>query len=244
MLDTGLARDSHDHTELTLLQRLRGGDAAVLEVLMEQHAPRVYRVAYGITQNAADAEEVVQDVFLTLFNKIHTFEERAALGSWLYRVATNAALVKRRGRRSDREVPLDSLLPTFLPDGHRMGERDFVLCDWSRSPEALLLSQETCENVRRAIGLLPEPYRAVLILRDIEGLSNEEVAEIVGDSVAAVKSRLHRARMVLRETLTQSLGPTRAGSSGMAPRNGSMRPRPGPRAQERRTQEPPDVRTV
>ncbi len=207
MLEREISTEFHQQTELTLLQRLRGGDAAALEVLMEQHAQRVYRVARGITQNAADAEEVVQDVFLTLFNKIHTFEERAALGSWLYRVATNAALVKRRGRRSDREVPLDSILPTFLPDGHRAGKREFVLCDWSRSPETALLSQETREIVQRAIALLPEQYRAVLVLRDIEGLGNEEVAEIVGDSVAAVKSRLHRARMVLREALTASFGP-------------------------------------
>jgi RNA polymerase sigma-70 factor (ECF subfamily) len=206
MLDREIAAESRHQTELTLLQRLRGGDTTALEILMEQHAPRVYRVAHGITQNAADAEEVVQDVFLTLFNKIHTFEERAALGSWLYRVATNAALGKRRAHRSDREVPLDSLFPTFLPDGHRAGVREFVLCDWSRSPEAVLLSQETREIVQRAIGLLPEQYRAVLILRDIEGLCNEEVAEIVGDTVAAVKSRLHRARMVLREALTQSFG--------------------------------------
>ena len=220
MLDRDLARESHHQMELTLLQRLRGGDTAALEALMEQHAPRVYRVVYGITQNAADAEEVVQDVFLTLFNKIHTFEERAALGSWLYRVATNAALVKRRGRRSDREVSLDSLLPTFLPDGHRAGERDFVLCDWSRTPETVLLSQETREIVRRAIGILPEEYRAVLVLRDIEGLGNEEVAEIVGDSVAAVKSRLHRARMALREALSRALGPGHDSRRDTAHQNG------------------------
>lgn len=220
MLDRDVAVRSHHQTELPLLQRLRGGDAAALEILMEQHASRVYRVAYGITQNAADAEEVVQDVFLTLFNKIHTFEERAALGSWLYRVTANAALVKRRGRRSDREVPLDSLLPTFLPDGHRAGERDFVLCDWSRSPEAVLLSQETREIVQRAIRVLPEDYRAVLVLRDIEGLGNEEVAEIVGNSVAAVKSRLHRARMALREALTRAFGSGHESGPEAASRNG------------------------
>ena len=220
MLEREITLDSRHQTELSLLQRLRSGDAAALEILMEQHASRVYQVAHGITQNAADAEEVVQDVFLTLFNKIHTFEERAALGSWLYRVATNAALVKRRGRRADREVPLDSLLPTFLPDGHRAGERTFVLCDWSRTPETALLSQETREIVQRAIGLLPEQYRAVLILRDIEGLGNEEVAEIVGDSVAAVKSRLHRARMVLREALTISFGPAHEGRKATECRKG------------------------
>lgn len=207
MPDGEKAQESTEQTELALVQRLRAGDVAALEILMARHASRVYRVAHGITQNAADAEEVVQDVFVTLFNKVHAFEERAALGSWLYRVATNAALIKCRGRRSDREVPVDpSLLPAFLPDGHRAGEREFILSDWSRSPEAMLLSEETRAIVQRAISLLPEQYRLVLVLRDIEGLGTEEVAEIVGDTVAAIKSRLHRARMVLREALTQSLG--------------------------------------
>lgn len=193
-------------TERGTVQRLREGDTGALELLMERYASRLYRVAHGITQNAADAEEVVQDVFLTLYNKIHTFEERAALGSWLYRIATNVALMKRRTRRSEREVPLEPLLPTFLPDGHRAGDREFVRADWSQTPETELLSQETREVVRRGIEALPEQYRAVVVLRDIEGLSNEEVAEAVGESLVAVKSRLHRARMALREELTKHFG--------------------------------------
>jgi RNA polymerase sigma-70 factor (ECF subfamily) len=172
---------------------------------MERYASRVYRLAHGITRNEADAEEVVQDVFLTLFKKIHTFEGRAALGSWLYRVTTNAALIKRRGRHPEREVPLESSLPAFLPDGHRAGDRACVLADWSHTPEADFLSQETRETLHRALDALPAPYRAVLVLRDVEGLSNEEVAQMVGDSVPAIKSRLHRARMALREGLTRNL---------------------------------------
>ena len=211
MLNRETARESHRQLELSLVQRLRRGDTAALETLMEQHAPQVYRVAHGITQNTADAEEVVQDVFLTLFNKIHTFEERAALGSWLYRVATNAALIKRRGRRPDREVSLDALLPTFLPDGHRVGDREFLRADWSQTPESEALSQETRQIVRRTIEALPDQYRAVLVLRDIEGLSNEEVAAAIGESVAAVKSRLHRARMALREALTKHFASPAAG---------------------------------
>jgi RNA polymerase sigma-70 factor (ECF subfamily) len=197
--------------DLALVERLRGGDTAALEALMERYASRVYRLAHGITRNEADAEEVVQDVFLAVFRKIHTFEGRAALGSWIYRVATNAALITRRGRRGDREVSFDPQLPTFLPDGHRAGDRDFLLTDWSQTPETELLSQETRAILDRAIDALPAQYRAVLVLRDVEGLSNEEVAEAVGDSGAAVKSRLHRARMALREALTRHLGPPHPG---------------------------------
>ena len=97
-------------------------------------------------------------------------------------------------------------LPTFLPDGHRVGDHAFVGADWSQTPEADLLSQETRAILERAIDELPAPYRTVLVLRDVEGLSSEEAAEIVGDSVSAVKSRLHRARMVLREELTRHFG--------------------------------------
>ena len=193
--------------DLDLVERLRRGDTAALETLMERYTSRVYRLAHGITRNEADAQEVVQDVFLTLFRKIHTFEGRAALGSWLYRVATNAALIKRRGQHPEREVPLEPPLPAFLPDGHRAGERAYVRADWSHTPEADLLTQETREILTKAIDSLPDPYRAVLVLRDIEGLSNEEVAQVVGESVPAVKSRLHRARMALREELTRHLGP-------------------------------------
>ena len=196
--------------DIALVRRLQSGDATALERLIERHGTRVYRVACQITRNEADAEEVVQDVFLTAFREIGAFEGRAALGSWLYRVATNRAILKRRSRRADREVPLESQLPTFLSDGHRAGDSGYLKADWSQTPEAELLSQETRELLQRTIDGLPESYRAVLVLRDIEGLSNEEVAEIMEETVAAVKSRLHRARMALREELTRHLGPFRS----------------------------------
>lgn len=187
-----------------MVERLRRGDTAALEALMERYAPRVYRLAYGITRNQADAEEVVQDVFLNLFRKIDAFEHRAALGTWIYRIAANTALVKRRGKRFEREAPLEEQLPTFLDDGHRAGDRAWVLADWSRTPEQELLAAETRAVLNRAIGALPEHYRAVLVLRDVEGLGNEEVAAALEESVASVKSRLHRARMALREELTRA----------------------------------------
>jgi RNA polymerase sigma-70 factor (ECF subfamily) len=186
------ARPSPPPTEAELIARLRRRDTDALEPLMKRHAARVYRVALGITRSDADAEEVVQDVFLSLFRKIATFEERATLATWLYRVATNAALARRRGK-----------LPTFKEDGHRTGERSFLLADWSASAEEGLVSGETHAMVRRAIDALPPHYRAVVVLRDIEELSNEEAAEVLGEPVSAIKSRLHRARMALREQLTR-----------------------------------------
>lgn len=199
--------------EQELVERLRAGDEAALETLMERYAPRVYQLAHGITRNEADAEEVVQDVFLTLFQKIDSFEGRAALGTWIYRVATNAALIKRRGKRFKVEVALEERIPTFLADGHLAGDRASLLADWSTTPEQELLSAEARAVLGRAIEALPDHYRAVLVLRDVEGLSNEEVAEVVGESVASVKSRLHRARMALREELTRHFGSNEVGRS-------------------------------
>jgi RNA polymerase sigma-70 factor, ECF subfamily len=187
--------------------RLRAQDTSVLQILMERYSPRIYRVAFGITRSHGDAEEVVQDVFLTLFRKIDSFEGRAALGTWLYRVAANAALIKRRGKRAEVEVHLEDYLPTFKADGHREGDRAMLLADWSGTPERELLSGEAREILEEGLALLPNHYRAILVLRDVEDLSNEEVAEALGESVASVKSRLHRARMALREVLTRRLGP-------------------------------------
>lgn len=191
-----------DSADAALFERLRAGDGAALEALMERFASRVYRVAHGVTGNAPDAEEVVQDVFLTLFRKAASFEGRAALGTWLYRIAVNTALNKRRGKRAQVEESLEDHLPRYTADGHREGDRSFLLADWSRMPDEVLLSEEGRAVVRTAIESLPAHYRAVLVLRDVEELSSEEVAEIVGETVASVKSRLHRARQALREQLT------------------------------------------
>jgi RNA polymerase sigma-70 factor (ECF subfamily) len=188
--------------EAALLRRLGAGDARALEDVMARHATRVYRLARGVTRNEADAEEVVQDVFLTIARKHETFEGRAALSSWIYRITMNAALNKRRGLRAEVETPLDDLLPAFEPDGHRAGDRSLVLADWSGTPERVLLSAESRAAVRAALDRLPAHYRAVVVLRDVEGLTNEEAAESLGETVAVVKSRLHRARMALREQLT------------------------------------------
>jgi RNA polymerase sigma-70 factor (ECF subfamily) len=172
----------------------------------------VYRIAFGITRNSADAEEVVQDAFLALYQGAGSFEGRAALSTWLYRVTTNAALMKRRGRRHTAEVSLEAQLPAFREDGSRAGDLNTLMADWSQNPEAQLLSRETQAVLERAVDTLPEAYRVVLWLRDVEGLSNEEAAAVVGLSVAAVKSRLHRARLAVREQLARHLGPHERGS--------------------------------
>jgi RNA polymerase sigma-70 factor (ECF subfamily) len=202
---------SLDPSDVVLFEQLRAGGAAALEPLMSRFASRVYRVATGICGSPSDAEEVVQDVFLALFHKAGSFEGRAALGTWLYRIAVNMSLNKRRGKRAEVEQPLEDLLPTFREDGHRQGDRSFLLADWSTMPDQALLSKEGREVIRAAVDRLPEHYRTILLLRDVEELPSEEVAEILGESVASVKSRLHRARMALREQLTRTY------ASGSAP---------------------------
>jgi RNA polymerase sigma-70 factor (ECF subfamily) len=195
------------HAERSLVERLQTGDAEALEMLMERYSGRLYRLAYSITRNTGDAEEVVQDVFLSVYRNMRGFQGRAAVGTWLYRVTTNAALNKRRGKRLEVETSLEEWLPTYKPDGHREGDRAFLLADWSQTPESTLLSREIRAELERAFDALPERYRAVLVLRDVEGLSSEETAAVLAESVSAIKSCLHRARMVLRERLTRHLAP-------------------------------------
>ena len=193
--------------DLELVARLAAGDVSALDDLMQRYSARVYRLARGICRNDADAEEVVQDVFVTLLRKHRTFEGRSALGSWIYRIAANTALNKRRGKRFESEMRLEDCLPSFKSDGNREGDPSFLLADWSQSPERQLLSAETRRIIAETLDALPDHYRAVLVLRDVEELSNEEVAEMLGETIASVKSKLHRARMALRERLTRHFGP-------------------------------------
>jgi len=171
--------------DLSLLKCLRAGDSSALEVLMGRYAARVYRLAQGITRSASDAEEVVQDVFMTIYRKGDSFEGRSALGSWIYRVTINAALNRRRGKRQEVETSIEENLPAYVEDGHRAGDRTYVLADWSQDPEAALLSEETRGLLNRAIDSLRDDYRAVLVLRDVEDLPNAEIAETIGESVAS-----------------------------------------------------------
>lgn len=180
-----------------LVERLKRGDDAAFAGLLERYQGKVYRLAMNMTRSPQDAEEVTQDVFLTVYRKIGAFDARVAFGTWLYRVATNAALMKLRGRRSEPHLPVEEAGPAFAPDGHFARP----VADWSELPEDQLLSAESRRVLEQAIEALPAEYKAVVVLRDIEGLATQEVAEILGATVLGVKSRLHQARLALRERL-------------------------------------------
>jgi RNA polymerase sigma-70 factor, ECF subfamily len=168
-----------------------------VEEVFRHHAPRIYNLARRMLGNDADAEDVTQDVLLQVVRKLGTFRGESALTTWLHRVTVNAALAHRRKRasREDRRVhdPLDS----FLEDGsHGVPVRK-----WSIPPDQAALDRETHTVIEKAITQLPEIYRDVYVLADVEGLANSEIAALLELSVAAVKSRLHRARLLMRNTL-------------------------------------------
>ncbi len=180
-----------------LVAGLRAGDPEAVESLLAKYEARIYRLALGITRNSADAEEVCQDVFLNVFRNIEGFEGKSSLGTWIYRIATNAALMKIRGKARSLEVPWDEVLPRFSEEGSHVAP----VPDWSRDPEASLLQTELRTALRRALEELPGEYRAVVLLRDVEGLPADEAAKALGLTVPALKARLHRGRLFLRGRL-------------------------------------------
>jgi RNA polymerase sigma-70 factor (ECF subfamily) len=182
--------------ETALVERLRRGDGTAFEELLRTHGARLLAVARRLLGNEEDARDAVQDAFLSAFRSIDRFDGQATLGTWLHRIAVNAALTKLRSRRRHPEKPIDELLPTFQEDGHQVRPPR----EWP-DPSAALQRHETRESVRRHIAELPEDYRAVLLLRDIEGLDTEETARMLGLNAGAVKTRLHRARQALRTLL-------------------------------------------
>jgi len=202
-----MARHLEAHPgDAELVERLKTGDRDAFGALLRRYQGKVYRLAMNMTRSPQDAEEVTQDVFLAVYRKIGDFDGRAAFSTWLYRVATNAALMKLRGRRSEPHLSIEEEGPAFAPDGHFARP----VADWSELPEDRLLSAERRRVLEQAIDALPPDYKAVVVLRDVEGLSNQEVAEILGATVLAVKSRLHRARLALRERLAAYLEAGRA----------------------------------
>jgi RNA polymerase sigma-70 factor (ECF subfamily) len=180
-----------------LLVGLLRGEASAVETLVERYGPWIHRVASRLLADPRDAEEVTQDVLMTVVQKIGTFKHEAAFSSWLYRIAANEAYNRLRSRRSRAEVSLEPLLPVFDDEGRHVAP----VLDWSKEVQDPAVAGEVRSALERGIGQLPEEYRVVLVLRDVEGLTNEDVADAVGLTVAAVKSRLHRARLALRQQL-------------------------------------------
>ena len=189
-------RDGVSLSDQELVEQIKAGEKASLEALLGRYQDKVYRLALSFTMNPADAEEVLQDVFLAVYRKIASFERRSAFSTWLYRITVNTALMKLRGRGPVQES-IDEYLPQFTKDGRHAR----MAVDFTQGPDEQLLRKERERVLWEAIEALPPDYKIVLVLRDLEGLSNEEVAEVVGASVLAVKARLHRARLVLRGRL-------------------------------------------
>lgn len=182
--------------DAALAERIRAGDEAACERLVRQHSGRMLTIArrYLGEHDAADA---VQDAFLSAFRAIHTFEGSSSLGTWLHRIVVNASLMKLRTKSRRRDVPLDDLLPTFADDG----QHAHAVADWSDATAASVTRAETKALVRSCIDRLPESYRTVLLLRDIEERDTDETARLLGVSNGVIKTRLHRARQALRTLL-------------------------------------------
>jgi RNA polymerase sigma-70 factor (ECF subfamily) len=197
----GAARVDRD---AELVAALRRQDPTAPEALVTTFGDRVYRLAIRITGNEQDAEEVVQDALWTAARKIDTFKGESAFGSWLYRITANAAYQKLRSRQSKRqEISWEDLLPTF----DEMGAHAEPVRDWSARAEEPALQTELRTVLTTAINDLPGDYRTAFLLHDVEGLSNPEIAETLHISLPAVKSRVHRSRLFLRNRLSDYLRP-------------------------------------
>lgn len=183
-----------------LVEALRREDADAAQTLVDTYGERVYRLALRITGSNEDAEEAAQDALWTAARKIHTFKGESAFGSWLYRIAANAAYQKLRARKAKtHEVALDDVLPPLDHDGVHFEPVD----DWSGRVDEQTLQKELRTVLERAIDELPHEYRTALVLHDVEGLSNPDIAETLGISLPAVKSRVHRSRLFLRKRLAE-----------------------------------------
>lgn len=184
--------------DLELVRALRRGEPTAAERLVATYGDRAYRLATGITGNGQDAEEVVQDACWNVVRKIDTFRADATFGSWFYRIVANGAYAKLRSRRSQRrDISLDDVLPLFDEQGRHAAP----IADWSSRVDDPAVQAELRETLTAAIAELPDLYRTVLVLRDVEGLSSLEIAQALGLNVPVVKTRVHRARLFLRKRL-------------------------------------------
>ena len=187
------------HPDVALVERAKAGDQAAFEKLVRQYDRPIFRVAQHITQNREDAEDIVQDVFFKAYNKLEQFQGNSKFSTWLTRIAVNESLMRLRKRKTSRTVSMDQDVQTdegSIP-------RDFA--DWGPDPEQQYGSSELGDILQKTIAGLSPGFRTVFTLRDIEHLSTEETAQALGLSVPAVKSRLLRARLQLRERLSRYL---------------------------------------
>jgi RNA polymerase sigma-70 factor (ECF subfamily) len=187
--------------DLELLARLRAGDDLAYEELVHRETRHLLAVARRLLRNDEDARDAVQQAFLSAFRALPAFNGQSRITTWLHRIVTNAALMKLRTRGRRPEDSIDDLLPGYLEDGHHVEQ----FSEWALPADAQLVRQETRARVRAAIGRLPESYRTVLMLRDIEELSTEDTARALGVNANTVKIRLHRARQALVKLLTPEL---------------------------------------
>lgn len=190
-----------------LVAALKRKDPMAFEQLLAKHGAMLYRVALRLMGKPEEAEEVLQETLLAVYEKIDTFDEQAALTTWLYRIVTNNALMRLRARGRARETPLEPEGPAFSADGHMVQE----VAEWNLSPEDALLRQEARTVLQQAVDHLPDAYRAVYVLAEIEGLPHQEIATLLDLTIPTVKTRLHRARISLREVLADYF---KAGKNG------------------------------
>ena len=183
--------------ESSLVAQAKAGDQAAFSELVTHYERKIYRLAKNITRNDEDAEDVLQDAFLKAYTHLDNFKGDSKFYTWIVRIAVNEALMRLRKRKTDRTVPLDE--PVEL--GEETVAREIAV--WEDNPEQRYSKEEWRSILDAAVDDLKPDFRTVFVLRDIEELSTEETAETLGISVPAVKSRLLRARLALRETLTR-----------------------------------------
>jgi RNA polymerase sigma-70 factor, ECF subfamily len=188
--------------EKALVEALQAGHEWAFEAMVRQFGGRLLAVARRLMRNDEDARDVVQSAYLSAFRALSDFEGACQLSTWLHRIVVNTALMKLRSRRRKPEESIEDLLPAFQADGHHVEQ----FSDWGTPAHRLLEQKETRGRVRACIRQLPENYREVLMLRDIEELSTQEVADALSMTATAVKVRLHRARQALSTLLRIEYG--------------------------------------
>lgn len=181
-----------------LLSRAQAGDVTAFERLVELHRDAVFGLALRMTRSEADAAEITQETFLSAYQHLKSFRGDAAFGSWVHRIAANQALMRIRHQKVVDAAEKDLTSPEFNERGTLL---DYPSGDWGRRADEKALEAELGQAIQQATDRLPDGYREVFLLKDVDGLSYEEIGQLTGLSVAAVKSRLHRARLALREAI-------------------------------------------